>query len=269
MSDRTAPDELPDTEPPRRLSQKVRGVRDRLLPTAVDPVGTAKRSHLPEARLEASPVPQILVDPSGAVASINERARSLFGLPLSDVGRPLRDLQLSYRPADLIDQATAERRPIAISEVEWRAPSGESRWLEVQVAPLGDRAGNDLGILISYTDVTGQRRLTRELEQSHQEMETAHEELQSTKRGEELNEANAFVQSVMSSLRAASRWSTGNCGSWRGAARRRGSGDCGSRRSPGGTCSTWTSASRSIVSAWPSTPACRESPRANRRWWRR
>ena len=188
----------------RRISQKVpRGGPDRTpLPAGEgDGGGGEGRRQLPDVGLEVSPVPQLLVDVSGVVAAINERARTLFGLRPGDVGRPLRDLQISYRPADLrslIDQATAERRPIAVKEVEWRAPSGESRWLDVQVAPLRDASVGDLGVLIAYSDVTGYRRLTRELEQSHQELETAYEELQST--NEELETTNEELQSTVEEL---------------------------------------------------------------------
>ena len=188
----------------RRISQKVpRGSSDKNAAAAAEndaDVGEGRR-RLPEVGLEVSPVPQLLVDPFGNVASINERARTLFGLRPGDVGRPLRDLQISYRPADLrslIDQATGERRPIAVKEVEWRAPSGESRWLDVQVAPLADGSVGELGTLVAYTDVTGYRRLTRELEQSHQELETAYEELQST--NEELETTNEELQSTVEEL---------------------------------------------------------------------
>ena len=188
----------------RRISQKPpRGGPDRLLPAVAnsDAEGGEDRRRLPEVGLDASPVPQLLIDPSGNVASINERARTLFGLRPGDVGRPLRDLQISYRPADLrslIDQAMAERRPISVKEIEWRNPPGESRWLDVQVAPLGDGSAGEIGTLVAYTDVTGYRRLTRELEQSHQELETAYEELQST--NEELETTNEELQSTVEEL---------------------------------------------------------------------
>jgi two-component system, chemotaxis family, CheB/CheR fusion protein len=187
----------------RRISQRVpRGGSDRTAAGSDNENGLGEgRRRLPEVGLEASPVPQILIDLTGNVASINERARTLFGLRADDVGRPLRDLQISYRPADLrslIDQATAERRPIAVKEVEWRVPSGESRWLDVQVAPLGDGSAGELGTLVAYTDVTGHRRLARELEQSHQELETAYEELQST--NEELETTNEELQSTVEEL---------------------------------------------------------------------
>ena len=156
----------------RRISQKVlRGGPDRTpLPGGEgDARGGEGRRQLPEVGLEASPVPQLLVDVSGVVAAINERARTLFGLRPGDVGRPLRDLQISYRPADLrslIDQATAERRPIAVKEVEWRTPSGESSLAGCAGRPAQRRVAGELGVLIAYSDVTGYRRLTRELEQS-------------------------------------------------------------------------------------------------------
>jgi two-component system CheB/CheR fusion protein len=187
----------------RRLSQKTRAGRERLMSlsaeTGVPPV--SRGPLLPEVGLEASPLPQLLVDPAGVLVLVNERARVLFGLGPVDVGRPLRDLQLSYRPADLrslIDQASVERRPIALKEIEWRAPSGETRWLDVQVMPLGDPSGTELGTLVAYTDVTAHRRLTRELEQSHQELETAYEELQST--NEELETTNEELQSTVEEL---------------------------------------------------------------------
>jgi two-component system, chemotaxis family, CheB/CheR fusion protein len=188
----------------RRISQKApRDGVDRLSTPAreSDNEDGEGRHPLPEVGLDASPVPQLLVDPEGIVAAINEQARTLFGLRLADVGRPLRDLQVSYRPADLrslIDQSTAERRPVVVKEMEWRAPSGESRWLDVQVAPLVDASVGDLGTLIAYTDVTGYRRLTRELEQSHQALETAYEELQST--NEELETTNEELQSTVEEL---------------------------------------------------------------------
>jgi two-component system, chemotaxis family, CheB/CheR fusion protein len=188
----------------RRISQKApRDGVDRLSTPAreSDNEDGEGRHPLPDVGLDASPVPQLLVDPEGIVAAINEQARTLFGLRLADVGRPLRDLQISYRPADLrslIDQSTAERRPVVVKEMEWRAPSGDSRWLDVQVASLVDASVGDLGTLIAYTDVTGYRRLTRELEQSHQALETAYEELQST--NEELETTNKELQSTVEEL---------------------------------------------------------------------
>jgi two-component system CheB/CheR fusion protein len=63
---------------------------------------------------------------------------------------------------------------------------------------LSDSAGILLGTLITFTDVTAQRQLQRELQRSHQELETAYEELQST--NEELETTNEELQSTVEEL---------------------------------------------------------------------
>jgi two-component system CheB/CheR fusion protein len=97
--------------------------------------GEASGADLRDATLRAGSVAQIVVDRHGVVALANERANGLFRLGLADVGRPLSDLDLSYRPIELrslIDQAYAERRLITRTGVEWRPHgSGEGRWFDV------------------------------------------------------------------------------------------------------------------------------------------
>jgi two-component system CheB/CheR fusion protein len=107
---------------------------------------------------------------------VNHRARLLFGIRPADLGRPLRDLQVSYRPIELrslIEKAEAERRPVTVNSVEWRTHLGEACWLDLHIAPLTDSAGTTIGTLISFSDLTTDHRLHRELEQSQQELETA------------------------------------------------------------------------------------------------
>src|SRR4051794_8907647 len=158
-------------------------------------------SHLQMAALEASPVAQLVVDAAGHVVIANDRARDLFALRHSDVGRPLRDLPLSYRPLELrslIERAEAERRNVGIKEIEWHTATGELRWLDLQIAPLTDGPGSVLGTVLTFSDSTAYRRLQRELEQSNQELETAYEELQST--NEELETTNEELQSTVEEL---------------------------------------------------------------------
>jgi two-component system CheB/CheR fusion protein len=159
-------------------------------------------SRIQTAALEASPVAQLVVDAAGQLLLVNDRARELFGLRKSDVGRPLRDLQLSYRPVELrslIERAETERRSIAVKEIEWRNSVAEIRWLDLHIAPLLDpAAGTTVGTVLTFVDATAHRRLQRELEQSHQELETAYEELQST--NEELETTNEELQSTVEEL---------------------------------------------------------------------
>jgi len=125
----------------------------------------------------------------------------MFGLSSRDLGRPLQDLELSYRPVELrscIDQAYAGRRSARLRDVEWPASPGGAAWLDVEVTPLQDPAGNLLGVLVSFEDTTRYRRLQEELRQSHEELQTAYEELQST--NEELETTNEELQSTIEEL---------------------------------------------------------------------
>src|SRR6478672_13280499 len=81
-------------------------------------------TRMSAAALDASPVAQLLIDPAGNLALINERARTLFDIRSGELRRPFRDLQVSYRPLELrslIDRADTERRPVTVKEVEWHA----------------------------------------------------------------------------------------------------------------------------------------------------
>jgi two-component system CheB/CheR fusion protein len=151
--------------------------------------------------LEVSPVAQMVVDTTGRLTLVNDRARALFGIRAGDAGQLLRDLQVSYRPVELrslIEKAETERRPLNVKDVEWPVHLGETRWLDLHISPLIGANGTVAGTLISFVDATAHRRLLRELEQSQQELETAYEELQST--NEELETTNEELQSTVEEL---------------------------------------------------------------------
>ncbi|MGH2838378.1 MAG: hypothetical protein ACRDJY_08540 [Thermoleophilaceae bacterium] len=136
------------------------------------------------------------MDAAGALVFANQQARSTFGLTNAEIGRPLQDLEISYRPAELrslIEQAFGERRPVPLGRVEWNPGLGESRMLDILVIPVISR-GQILGSSISFTDITGERRFQDELERSRLELEVAYEELQSTV--EELETTNEELQST-------------------------------------------------------------------------
>ena len=180
-------------------------VRDQRLATplagSADPGNHLTRpARLRDLLADALPIAQLVVDTGGIVTSINERARSLFGLVIADVGRPLQDLEVSYRPLELrsmIDQAYRDRRPVEARDVE-RRPNAETQYFDVKVVPLIDRDNTLLGASIAFTDVTSYNRVNRELELSKQELETASEELQAT--NEELETTNEELQSTVEEL---------------------------------------------------------------------
>jgi two-component system CheB/CheR fusion protein len=188
----------------RRLSRKAgRSMRDagRIKEIRASHAELSLDDRIQSTALQASPVAQLVVDAAGHLVLANEQAREMFGLRQADLGRPFRDVQLSYRPVELrslIERTETERRPVGVKEIEWRSHTGESRWLDLHIAPLADSAESIVGALITYFDSTGFRRLQRELEQSQQELETAYEELQST--NEELETTNEELQSTVEEL---------------------------------------------------------------------
>jgi two-component system CheB/CheR fusion protein len=158
-------------------------------------------ARLREIAFDQDPVAQIVIDPKGTLVLANARSRDLFGLASRDIGRPLQDLELSYRPAELrscIDDAHTRRQVVQIREVAWPTPGGETRYLNVQVMPLLDAADASLGTKILFVDVTRQHSLQDELHHSRQDLETAYEELQST--NEELETTNEELQSTVEEL---------------------------------------------------------------------
>jgi two-component system CheB/CheR fusion protein len=146
-------------------------------------------------------VPQFVVDEIGHLFLVNARARSVFRLAHADVGRPLQDLEISYRPYELrsvIEQAYAERQPVVREGVAWRGHDGEQRWFDIAITPLFDAGGAPAGASVSFIDVTRSRQLQQQLDDSQVELETAYQELQST--NEELETTNEELHSTVEEL---------------------------------------------------------------------
>ncbi|MFL5574676.1 MAG: CheR family methyltransferase [Gemmatimonadaceae bacterium] len=192
----------------RRIFQKVPrvGLRERLALLAGRSSGDDVPHLFDHARLrhavfDVAPLAQLVIDPAGMLSMANGRARALFGLGARDIGRPLQDLELSYRPVELrscIDRAYAERRAIEVPSVLWTGPLGEPRAFDVEVMVLSEGGSSPLGVSVTYRDVTEPLRLREQLEHSNQELEAAYEELQST--NEELETTNEELQSTVEEL---------------------------------------------------------------------
>ncbi len=160
----------------------------------------AAEALIQEAGFEAAPVAQLVVDPSGKLALANLQARMFFTLAPRDIGRPIQDLEVSFRPVELrsrIEQAYKDRHTITLRDVEWRVGE-ELRFLDVQVVPLVSTTGDLVGAGITFTDVTRYQRLQQALADSKREVETAYDELHSTV--EELETTNEELQSTNEEL---------------------------------------------------------------------
>ncbi len=174
--------------------------RERSYPVMVPATDPSRAAAVRDLAFDAASTAQVVVDDQELLVGVNREARTLFGLATADLGRPLRDLELSYRPIDLrsnLELAVQERRPVGVGLVEHTSPAGDRRTLDVTVTPvLADDAV--AGATVSFVDVTLQQHLRTELEGSKAELENAYEELQSTV--EELETTNEELQSTNEEL---------------------------------------------------------------------
>jgi two-component system CheB/CheR fusion protein len=177
-------------------------------PDAFDP-GAALARHgdlngldpLRELAFRAGPVAQIVVTGEDTVAMINQQAETAFGLSARDIGRLLRDLEVSYRPLELrsyLQQAKAERRSARIQDVRWKRPGADTLWYEIHINPLIDAQNGMIGTSIVFFDVTSNRTLLDQVTETNRQLEAAYEELQST--NEELETTNEELQSTVEEL---------------------------------------------------------------------
>jgi two-component system CheB/CheR fusion protein len=160
-----------------------------------------RQVRLHELASEGGPYAQLVIDAGGNLAFANQSARRLLDIRAGDVGRPIKDLELSYRPVDLrgpIDQILRDRRSVAIPAIDHPTADGVIRRFDVRLAPLLEDDGTVAGTSVSFIDITEESLLRVELERARQEIETAYEELQSS--NEELETTNEELQSTVEEL---------------------------------------------------------------------
>ena len=162
--------------------------------------GSGAQARLRQAAFDADMTAQLVIDSSAVLISASAGARQQFAVGPADIGRPLQELEVSYRPVDLrsaIDRVLAEQREVTIKEVH-HFVAGHPRYFDVTVAPIFDDQRTVLGMRIVFADSTSFHHLQSELNASKQELETAYDELQST--NEELETTNEELQSTVEEL---------------------------------------------------------------------
>jgi two-component system CheB/CheR fusion protein len=145
--------------------------------------------------------PSLLVSLSGTLILANAQARSLFGINLLDQGRPLQDLEISYRPLELrspIEEVCQNHQTVTVNDVARYQPNDEVQYFNVEIVPLDNPEGELIGVGITFVDVTQYHYLQLELQRSNQDLETTNEELQSS--NEELETTNEELQSTNEEL---------------------------------------------------------------------
>jgi two-component system, chemotaxis family, CheB/CheR fusion protein len=176
-------------------------VRDRQTEEPGADLLLTRLTRLRESAFETTNLAQIVISIDGTLMMANQAARLLFDLVPTDVGRPLQDLPLSYRPLELrshIDQVYSDRRSILVPDVQRLLPTDPIQYFDVQFMPLQHSGSEVLGCSITFHDVSRYHQLQGELQHSNQELETANEELQSS--NEELETTNEELQSTNEEL---------------------------------------------------------------------
>ena len=169
-------------------------------PGLCDPLLLMAQSGV-EAAFQMTTTAQSVLDINGQLAMSNKRTRALFHLSTRDIGRPLQDLEVFYRPVELksrIEQTLTKRRAVSIKAAPWISGS-KTVYLDTLIVPLQEN-GETLGVSISFTDGTRCWQLSEELRSANEELETTNEELQSTV--QELETTNEELQSINEELRS-------------------------------------------------------------------
>ncbi|WP_036477950.1 CheR family methyltransferase [Myxosarcina sp. GI1] len=157
--------------------------------------------QLRELALNSVATAFIVIDINGNLSLANTTARSMFGLNFIDIGRPLQDLEISYRPLELrshLDKVYQERQKVTVNDVVRQLPNDDFQYLDVEFCLLQNESGEILGTSVTFADTTRYHQLQEELQQANQELETANEELQSS--NEELETTNEELQSTNEEL---------------------------------------------------------------------
>jgi two-component system CheB/CheR fusion protein len=165
------------------------------------PTGESEMSRLRREAMLVAPYAQLALDAEGRLAMVNREAERVLGVDSRDVGRPIQDLEVSYRPVELrtaLGEARANRSTVQVRGVERRRPGQEPDVFDVHVVPLFRENGVFLGSTVFFEDISQFSRLQQELEYANRQLETAYEELQST--NEELETTNEELQSTVEEL---------------------------------------------------------------------
>lgn len=150
----------------RRFFKKIpSGARDRrsiVTPTTTLNEEQQEAPRLHVAALMSSAGARIVLDSDGRLALRNNRAMHLFGLTPRDVGRPIQDLEVSYRSVELrshIDQAQLEPRAVWVRDVEQRRQpiraqlgSQEAEPAEIVLGAV-NRQGRALQVRVTLTHI--------------------------------------------------------------------------------------------------------------------
>jgi len=190
----------PVSLPHRVFRPQARASARRLTALAVGAARGSDERRILQAAFAAAPTGQVVLDDTGMVVSMNDRAR-LDLLPDADgLDRPFAELDVASIPLELRGAVTAVQAggaPVDLRDLEWVRPGADGTFWDVRVAPLED-SGQLLGVHLVFEDAGERHELQRRLHTVQSELTAAYEELQSS--SEELETTNEELQSAIEEL---------------------------------------------------------------------
>ncbi|HHP7238020.1 CheR family methyltransferase [Longibacter sp.] len=112
-----------------------------------------------ETLMDATDIAMIFLDKQLRIMRFTPRATELFSIRPVDIGRPLSDFSQRFEYADLMDDVQEIVK--TGTSVERELHQGEDRWMLVRCGPYETEEGSIDGVVLTFVDVTEQRRLER------------------------------------------------------------------------------------------------------------
>jgi two-component system, chemotaxis family, CheB/CheR fusion protein len=155
-----------------------------------------------ETAFERSFLAHLAIDVNGCLLHANERARTLFGITLQDLKRPLQELM----PARLTNlnelmQAIQGQQDItSLKDVEWVTETGIKHF-DIEISQVWTDKNHLLGTTLAFIEIDQYKQFTQELESTRSELARAFQILQETQ--SELSTARTELESTQKELEIA------------------------------------------------------------------
>ena len=115
-----------------------------LLGNSLRQASPSLHTRLLDAIVDNSSSAYLAIDSDDQLIFASAGARRMLEVGESDIGRPFRDLAVSYRPTELrsrIDEVRRQTRPLRLEHQEYHRPPANPIRVTIDVAPLVDRDG--------------------------------------------------------------------------------------------------------------------------------
>ncbi len=124
--------------------------------------------------LASTDVATVFLDPELRIRMFTPAVGAMFNLLARDIGRPLSDFQPRLRDERLLEEARAVFRFLAPREAEVTGEGG--RWYLRRILPYRAEGDRIAGVVVTYFDVTAQKRVEQKLTELNADLEHRVEE---------------------------------------------------------------------------------------------